>query len=128
MRDGELKELIVVGKSTKDDVLSELGSPSSQSSFGSEVWYYISARQETVAFFKPEVVDQDVVRVEFNESGVVKDVTQFNKNDAKDFSVVKRTTPTEGHSMTIMEQFLGNIGRFNAPPGKTGGVGGPPGY
>ncbi len=124
MKDGDVKDKIIVGKSTKDEVIVELGSPSAKSSFGAETWYYISSRQETVAFFKSEVVDQNVVRIEFNSEGVVSSVGNYNKENAKDFDLVKRTTPTEGHSMGVMEQFLGNIGRFNAPASNTVGTGG----
>jgi outer membrane protein assembly factor BamE (lipoprotein component of BamABCDE complex) len=127
MRDGDVKDQVVVGKSTKDDVLAELGSPSALSSFGAETWYYISSRQEALAFMAPEVTEQDVLRIEFSPEGVVSAVASYNKDNAKEFDVVKRTTPTEGHSFTVMEQMLGNIGRFNSPQGRDS-ISGPRGY
>lgn len=106
---------VVAGQTTKDQVIMQFGSPSSQSSFGGESWYYISSREETTAFFAPDVVEQQVVRITFNEGGVVSKVENFDKNSGKAIDIVKRTTPTEGHSMNAVEQLLGNIGRFNSP-------------
>lgn len=119
---GDWKEQVAIGRTSKDEVLAAFGSPSAQNSFGAETWYYISSRQETVAFLKPEVVEQDVVRIEFDQAGIVSDVTAFDKNSGKEFSLVKRTTPTEGHSMGVVEQLLGNIGRFNSPGGNSGSI------
>lgn len=118
--DGDIKDKIAIGRTTKDEVLAALGSPSAQSTFGDEAWYYIAARQETVAFLKPETAEQNVTRIAFDGSGVVSDIQTYDKTAGREFAVVKRTTPTEGHSMNMVEQMLGNIGRFNKPGGDTG--------
>jgi outer membrane protein assembly factor BamE (lipoprotein component of BamABCDE complex) len=106
------KEQVRIGAS-KDEVVTALGSPSSQSAFGTETWYYISGRKEAQAFFKPEVVKQDVIRIEFDQAGMVSKVETFDENSRQDLRYVKRTTPTEGHTLGFVEQILGNIGRFN---------------
>lgn len=115
VKEAEITEAVIIGQSSRDDVRGKLGSPSSQSTFGTETWYYISGHTEAVAFFTPDIVEQEVIRIEFNDSGIVTDVKKLTKKDSKEFDLVKRTTPTEGHSMGIMEQLLGNIGRFNRP-------------
>lgn len=107
------KDHVTIGKTTKDEIFSTFGSPSSQSSFGDETWYYISERKEAVAFFKPEVVSQDVVRMTFDANGVIKSMDMFDKNSSKEFAVTKRVTPTEGHQLGFFEQIVGNVGRFN---------------
>ncbi len=128
VNDIDIKDEIKTGQTTRDQVSELLGSPSAKSSFGSEVWYYISERTESVAFFRPEVTDQRVTRVEFDNAGVVSSLQQMSMKDSKEFSIAKRTTPTEGHSMGIMEQLLGNVGRFNSPAQRRpGSVPGSPG-
>ena len=112
---GNFKESIKVGQTSKDDVLQKFGSPSSQSSFGPESWYYISSRKEGVGFMKPSVVEQDVVDISFDSAGIVTAVDSYDKDSAKDVDLVKRTTPTEGHSLSFIDQTLGNLGRFNKP-------------
>lgn len=119
VREGDIKDKITIGTSTKDEVLNKLGSPSSQSTFGNETWYYITSRQESVGFLKPEVVSDQVTRVQFDSGGVVSSIESFNQDDGRDFSLAKRTTPTEGHTLGFFEQVLGNIGRFNGPSDKS---------
>ncbi len=113
----EWKDAITVGQTTREDVMEKFGSPSAKSSFGDETWYYVSSRKEAVAFLKPEVVEQEAVDISFDASGVVSAVNIHNQDDAKDVKLVKRETPTEGHSLNFIEQALGNLGRFNKPGG-----------
>jgi outer membrane protein assembly factor BamE (lipoprotein component of BamABCDE complex) len=113
----DFKSALVIGQTSKQEVLDKFGSPSAQSSFGAETWYYISSKKEGVAFFKPEVVDQQIADIEFDNSGVVSAVNFYNQSDAQKVALVKRTTPTEGHSLTFIDQTLGNLGRFNRPAG-----------
>lgn len=117
IKNADWQQNVVVGKTTKDEVMNQFGSPSAQSNFGDETWYYITIRQEATAFFRPENTEQDVVKLTFDRSGVLSAIKAYNKDNAQDFEMVKRTTPTEGHSVTAIEQFLGNIGRFNNSSG-----------
>jgi len=120
IREDDFKGKVLLGKSTKEDVRNNLGSPSAQSTFGDETWYYVTARKETVAFFKPEVVKQDVTEIAFDSKGIVSKINNYTKDDGEDIAIAKRTTPTEGHTMGFMEQVLGNLGRFNHPTDSSG--------
>lgn len=123
----KLKEL-QAGSSHKQDVIRLLGTPSVQSSFGEETWYYVNAKRESYAFFRPETTDQRVVAIQFDSNDMVKDIQQFDKKDAKDLAVIEKTTPTEGQELGLWEQMLGNFGRFNSTrTGTAGSVGGGPG-
>jgi len=101
------------GVFTRDHVLSKLGSPSSTANFGDDVWYYISERTETLAFFAPQVIERQVIAVVFDEHGVVKSVDVYDKDNAENVEPVDRVTPTAGNSMGMIDQFLSNLGRFN---------------
>lgn len=115
IEDSSMKEFVHLGSTTKDEVLREFGSPSSVSSFGDETWYYIQARKEAVAFLKPEITDQHVLQVTFDDTGVVSAVDEYGLKDKKAIVAVEQVTPTEGHSLGFFEQVLGNLGRFNKP-------------
>ena len=99
----------------KAEVQNLLGTPSSVTPFGEEVWLYISRKIKTVAFFTPEVLEQNVVAVEFDRSGVVTDVRRYTLADGKKIEPVGRTTPAPGRELTFVEQLVGNIGKFNTP-------------
>ena len=122
VREEDFKDKVQVGKSSREDVRNNLGSPSAQSSFGEDTWYYVTTRTEAYAFLKPEVVQQDVTEITFDKAGVVSKISNYTKNDGEDFTIAKRTTPTEGHTMGFFEQVLGNIGRFNHPDNGSGSV------
>ena len=103
------------GKHSRNDVAEILGSPSSIAVFDQETWYYISKRTETVAFFEAEVAERQVVIVHFDKKGVVTGVETLGLERSHAVEPVERETPTAGAEMTIMQQLLGNMGRFNKP-------------
>ncbi len=103
------------GKHSRNDVAEILGSPSSIAVFDQETWYYISKRTETVAFFEADVAERQVVIVHFDKKGVVTGVETLGLERSHAVEPVERETPTAGAEMTIMQQLLGNMGRFNKP-------------
>jgi outer membrane protein assembly factor BamE (lipoprotein component of BamABCDE complex) len=102
------------GAQGPDEVRSLLGSPSSISTFGEAgiTWYYIARETSQVAFLPEETVDQRVVAIDFKD-GKVADVRQIGLQEAKAVEPVERVTPTKGKELTVFEQFLGNLGKFN---------------
>ena len=101
------------GVTTKEMVSQILGSPSSVSTFSDKTWYYISRRTEQTAFFDPEVLDQQVVVVGFDDGGVVRDVQHLNLADGRPIAPVARETPSAGRELGFVEQLIGNLGKFN---------------
>ncbi len=101
------------GEQTRAEVSQLLGSPSSVGTFDEHRWYYISSRTETLAFYKPEMIDQQVLVIEFDQCGVVKSVHQLTEADAREIEPVDRVTPTYGKELGFFEQIFGNIGRFS---------------
>ena len=101
------------GMQTKDDVLRMLGSPSTVAPFDDNAWYYISEKSRDVAFFRPETIDRRVLIVRFDQQGVLDQLGMLGPEDGREITIASRETPTAGHRMTILEQFVGNVGRFN---------------
>jgi outer membrane protein assembly factor BamE (lipoprotein component of BamABCDE complex) len=111
--DEEQVVLINPGVDDKNRVAELIGTPSTISTFDDRTWYYISKRTETTAFFDPELVDQEVLAISFDESGIVENMRVFGPEDGRTIAYVDRTTPTEGNELTFIQQLLGNLGRFN---------------
>lgn len=99
----------------RSDVENMLGTPSAIATFKKEVWYYIGGRVKTVAFFKPEVLDRKVVTVRFDKKGVVSKIDARDVPTDKKIQLVERETPTKGKDLTILQQLIGNLGRFGTP-------------
>lgn len=111
------------GKTTKDQVIKILGSPSSVSVFTENNWYYVSAKTKQYTFFEPKVLDQEVYVVDFNSDGVVQAVEHRTLADGKPIQPVARATPAPGRELSFIEQIIGNLGKFNGGGG--GGETGP---
>jgi outer membrane protein assembly factor BamE (lipoprotein component of BamABCDE complex) len=106
------------GKTRKSRVSALLGTPSSTSDFGEDTWFYIGATTKTVAFFQPELINRKVVYVSFDKDGVVGSIGKLSEQDGRKIEIVDRETPTAGQRITLLQQLIGNIGRFN--DGSTG--------
>ncbi len=101
------------GVTTREDVTRILGTPSSVAAFDHETWYYIGERTEQVAFFSPDVLEHKVLVVRFDKQGKVDDVKDIDATKAPNVDFVDRVTPTRGRELTILQQLIGNVGRFN---------------
>jgi outer membrane protein assembly factor BamE (lipoprotein component of BamABCDE complex) len=112
---------IEVGTQSREDIVRLVGSPSAVATFNPNIWYYISQKQETIAFLKPKIIEQNVLQLTFNDSGRLQAVKKYDLEDAENITMVSRITPTAGKELTILEQILGNVGRFTAPTGATQG-------
>ncbi len=99
---------------TQDRVLQLFGTPTSESAFDKGVWYYVSEVQQAYAFFQPQVVERKVLILRFDDQRVLKSISTLDKTAGKEVLLVERETPTEGHKLGLLEQLLGNIGRFNS--------------
>ena len=103
------------GQTSQDEVVQLLGSPSSIAAFDDRTWYYVSQRIERSSFYHQAVVAQDVVAIGFDNQGTVSHVDRHDLNGAREIDPIDRQTPTAGNELSIFEQFIGNIGRFNPP-------------
>jgi outer membrane protein assembly factor BamE (lipoprotein component of BamABCDE complex) len=112
------------GTTTKEEVIKVLGTPSSVSVFNDDKsWYYISRRTAQTAFFDPDVIDQQVYIVNFDDQGVVKAVDHKVLQDGREITPVARATPAPGRELSFLEQLIGNLGKFNGSGTRTGGGG-----
>jgi len=111
--DDQLVGEVKPGLTSRADVASKLGSPTTATSIREETWYYISQRTERFAFMAEETIDRQVLAISFGRDGVVTDVRRFTLEDGQEVAFNERVTPTRGREMTVLEQFFGNIGRFS---------------
>lgn len=105
------------GQQSREEVGEIIGSPSTIGNFDGEAWIYIAEQTETLAFFEPTVKERKVVVVQFDPKGIVASVRSLTLADGKDLEPVARETPTEGNKITLVQQLLGNIGRFSGDKG-----------
>ena len=89
-----------------------LGSPSIEATFRPDVWYYLSERTETIAFFDPKILERRIVAIAFDEQDVIRDIATYTEADGRQVDFVSRATPTAGNELSLFQQLFGNLGRF----------------
>lgn len=115
----DLLEQIRPGVTDKNSVKALLGTPSSVAAFDGDTWYYISKEEKQMAFLRPEVMNQQVYIIHFDDKGIVSEVSHKGLDDAQKMTPNPDATPAPGREFTFLEQLIGNFGKFNA-----GGSGG----
>lgn len=114
---------VKVGTDTKSTVRAKLGSPSVQSTFDPNVWFYVNQIKERVAFRRPQVTARNVTAITFNkDTEMVETVNVYTLKDGKVIAFNDRETPTRGREMTVLEQLLGSVGRGGLLPQDDEGV------
>lgn len=108
---------LVPGTSSRADATALLGSPTMKASFDENVWLYIGSVTRTRVARTQSIVTLDVVKLTFDDTGVLRGIEHRDLDDSLPVSVVARTTPSPGSDASIMQQLFGNIGRFNGAGG-----------
>ncbi|MFH1157531.1 MAG: outer membrane protein assembly factor BamE [Pseudomonadota bacterium] len=101
--------------STRADVVNFWGPPTTTSPFDPNLWYYIGETTAQRGIFAPEVEKRRIIRVRFDsgDNDTVVEVSDLDPKSARDVDLVSRTTPTAGKEFTVVQQFIGNLGKFN---------------
>lgn len=125
---------LVPGTTTRADVTALLGSPTSKATFDDNTWFYIAEVTAPVPLSRPTVQHQQVLVLNFDQGGVLRQFRRLDKANGVDVSMVSRVTPSPGSDASFMQQLIGNVGRYN-PMGLGGdtlggasGLGGNNGY
>ena len=109
--DYQMKEL-QPGLDTRDDVVRKIGSPTTIAPFDDKTWYYIGQKTSKKGIMDAKVTEERIVAIVFAEDGMVDKVLE-RKDGREDIPLVQRKTPTTGNEFTVMQQLLGNLGKFN---------------
>lgn len=105
------------GQDDRDSVRSKLGSPSAREVAGDSVWVYVSSTTESVLGSRPKVLARRVLALEFDGSGTLAALDEYSLKDGKLVPINARTTPTAGRQLNLIQQLLGNVGRFETSEG-----------
>lgn len=116
--DSELLAQLVPGTSTRGDATALIGSPTARATFDDNTWIYIGEVTKPVIAGTLNVLSQEVVVLTFDQGGTLQTITRKGQSDAQDVTIVARTTPSPGNNASMLQQLLGNVGRFNP-----GGIG-----
>ena len=61
----------------------------------------------------PGIDKQQVVVLKFDGAGTLQSLRTLNRKDSRSVAMISKVTPTPGTSINILQQILGNVGRYN---------------
>lgn len=109
----EAIEEINAKKPSSDEVLRLLGSPTYVPEYSPNNWYYIQRSIAKRAWFEPKVVEQRVVKIEFNTQGKTDKAVLLASEHIENLQVDNQYTKSVGTEKNQLQKFVKNIGRFN---------------
>lgn len=113
--DPESLARITPGVTSREEVARLMGSPSALATFEDDRWYYVTQRRENHSFFQSDITEQEVVTITFDARGIVSELDQHGMDQAMAIEPDPDSTQTLGNEMTVVEQLIGNVGRFGDP-------------
>ena len=111
IKDYQLSELVPTIH-TQSDVLRIMGSPTTKAPFDSSTWYYIGQETEKHGILDPELTKERIIVAQFDQEGILQSVKDMSSGRV-DVPIERSKTPTHGNDVTVIQQFLGNLGKFN---------------
>ena len=110
---------ISIEKTNKNDILKLLGRPSSISTFDENSWFYIEIEKENQSVFKlgkTKIRKNNVLKINFNNMGLVNDKKIYNLNDMNDLKIVKNITEKKYDKKSTIQKFLNSMEqKINSP-------------
>lgn len=103
---------VVKGVHTKTDVLRIMGSPTTTAPFDDSRWYYIGQEMQKRGILDPAVTQERIILVSFDANAVVQSIEDID-NQRLNIPVEDKKTATYGNDITVFQQLIGNLGRFN---------------
>lgn len=100
------------GVHDRDSVTSLFGSPTTVANFNGEIWLYVKRESEQIAFLPEKLLDQSVLAIRFDQNGIVSGIEELAMKDGETIEPVERKTVTRGQKLGLIEQLIGNLGRF----------------
>ena len=111
-----------INVSNKNDIRKLLGSPSTISKFDNDLWIYIERKQTQSRLKnlgKMKIFKNDVLILEIDNYGLLKNKTFYNKDDMNEIKIVKSTTESGFEKRTFIYDFLSSMRqKINDPLGQ----------
>ena len=109
---------IQLNKSNKNDVRRIIGPPSSKSAFNN-TWLFFERKKTNQSLFKlgrKNISRNNILIIEFNNMGLVKDKTLLDLNDMNDIKIAEKKTKKEFAQDNFVYNLLSTLrNKINAP-------------
>ena len=106
------EKLLIVDKSNKNDIIKIFGQPATQGMTNDNLWIYIErtkTRGKLLKFGKNYLKKNNVLVLEFDKYGILKEKEFYDKESMKKINFVKNITVNEVRKENFVYSFLSSI-------------------
>ena len=115
------QQKLILNSTNKNDILDNLGPPSTESTFDNDVWIYIERKEtkSTIATLgRRKLMVNNVLILEINDKGVLVNKEFLNKDDMNAIKFSKRKTNVISSKDSFIYEFLSSLRqKINDPLG-----------
>jgi len=104
-----------------NDVIAQLGFPSTKSTFDNEVWIYLERKTSSSqlrSLGRQKLLLNDVAVLEFNSRGILEKIDILSKDDMNELEISKSNTVVINQKNSFVQAFLSSLRqKINDPLG-----------
>ena len=104
---------VIIGKTTKKDLISQYGPPFFESVFNKNVIYYISHKTSYKMLEKFKTAKLFVYEITLNEKHIVANLRKYSEKNAFNISVSDKSSKDDKDTTFIFKEILDNLRRNN---------------
>lgn len=106
--------MVQVGQTTRNEVVTLFGPPTSDGGVASDTIYYVSSQFVHNGLLAPREVDRRVLAVNFDAADRVSGINQYGLEDGQVVNLDRRVTDDGIRNVGALAQLLGSFGRIDA--------------
>jgi len=99
-------DLITIGKTNSNDILILIGHPLYHETFNKNIWFYNEVNHKANKFGSKDLVVNNILRLEFNDVGILKNINYFDLNDLKKGGFDKDVTENFSKNNSVIYNLL----------------------
>ena len=103
-----------VGATSKDEVIALFGPPTADRGLLNNTIYYAASQVRTVGPFAPEVVEREIIAIDFTADDRVRNISRYGLDDGRVVVLDRRVTEDGINDVTFLSQLFGAFGRLDA--------------
>lgn len=98
---------------TKSKVLSIMGSPTLISDLnGEEMWIYYAENVKKLLFFKPDIVNREIILLAFDNNEVLKKLENYSLANEKKLNFSSDHTKVKSNKVGFFKSIFSNVGQI----------------
>ena len=110
---------IQINMTNKNDLIDLIGYPSTISDFNKNKWFYVERKKTNQSLFKfgaQKIIKNNILIVEIDSSGILKDKKLLDLDDMNDIKYLKKTTAKDFQNKDLIYGVFSSLReKINAP-------------